>query len=186
MNACADISKNNISVRNWAALHIPLALMGAFIALFAILLIANIRINYTPSEPMGLYRVLTFTGASADVQRGSLIEFCHHGVKNKFMIRGACEDGYAPFVKQVIGMPGDTVTVADSGVSVNGVGVPHSRPLRFSIADPTLAMPVLRGSFTLNEGQYWVLGGQNTERSYDSRYFGAVSAKDIRAVAIKE
>jgi signal peptidase I len=76
------------------------------------------------------------------------------------------------FVKRVIGVPGDTVTVSREGVvSVNGVALhePYINP------EPDGDQP---NSWRVSDGQYFVLG-DNRPNSCDSRAWGPVPRQDI-------
>ncbi len=76
------------------------------------------------------------------------------------------------FVKRVIGVPGDTVTITDSGiVSVDGVKLtePYTNDLT-NIYGPE--------TWKLTAGEYFVLG-DNRGDSSDSRAWGPVPASDI-------
>jgi type IV secretory pathway protease TraF len=85
--------------------------------------------------------------------------------------------------KSVAAVAGDVIVVGDAGVIVNGVMLPESRPLLYAVADPLLALPVLRGRFLLKAGEFWTYGSGMPSRSYDSRYFGAVKLSAIRSVS---
>ncbi len=69
-----------------------------------------------------------------------------------------------PFVKRLMGLPGDTLTVRDGSLFINGgrVAEPY-------IAEP----PQYNGSWQLGPDQYFVLG-DNRNDSDDSHIFGAV------------
>ena len=76
------------------------------------------------------------------------------------------------FVKRVIGVPGDTVTIDTNGtVSVNGK--PLNEPYVYQQLCPCDAKSV-----TLHADQYFVLGDHRGD-SDDSRDWGAVPRKDI-------
>ncbi len=169
-----------ISKSNWSRLRAPLLLLSGMAVAVAAMNAAGVRINWTASEPRGVYQVQP---VSAGIERGNLIEFCYSGQLNKYMTHGVCPNGSAPFFKSTVAVPGDRVVVGDAGVLVNGVMLPDSRPLRFSVADPTLALPILRGRFLLKSGQYWSYGSGMPSRSFDSRYFGPVDLAEIRSVS---
>lgn len=164
---------------DWKNLRAPLLLLSGMALAVAAMDISGVRINWTHSEQMGIYRVQP---VSAGIERGDLIEFCYSGVMNQFMTHGVCPNGSAPFFKSVAAVPGDLVVVGDAGVMVNGLMLPDSRPLLRSVTDPSLTLPVLRGRFQLEAGQYWSYGSGMPGRSFDSRYFGPIGVDAIRSV----
>lgn len=113
-------------------------------------------------------------------------------------------------VKRVVGLPGDTVAMAEDRLVVNGVVAAYSPPARDLVAGWTAGMEgrliagenfgeqlhavmIDRGrscmpSFapiTLPTGSYFVMG-DNRDESFDSRFFGPVARDRIlgRATAI--
>lgn len=167
---------------NWKNLRTPLLLLSGVALAVAAMDTAGVRINWTASEPMGIYQVQP---VSAGIERDDLIEFCYSGAMNQFMTHGVCPNGSAPFFKSVAAVPGDLVVVGDAGVMVNGLMLPDSRPLLRSITDSSLILPVLRGRFLLEAGQYWSYGSGLPSRSFDSRYFGPIGVDAIRSVSKK-
>ena len=165
---------------NWSKLEIPLTILAGMLVVYVTVDALNLRFNFTPSEPVGIYKM---EPASTDVHRGDLVEFCYKGQSNEFMFPGGCQNGKAPFLKTVAAVSGDLVVVGDAGVMVNGVMLPNSRPALHSFSDPSLKLPVLRGRFQLNKGQFWAYGSGDSEHSFDSRYYGAIDEKDIMSVA---
>ena len=71
------------------------------------------------------------------------------------------------FIKRVIGLPGETVSVSGGVVSINGA--PLNEPY---IAAP----PISGGSWTLGPDQYFVMG-DNRNSSSDSRSWGPLEYK---------
>ncbi len=151
---------------------------ATFAAPFLIVWAAGIRINLSPSMPLGLYRV------TADV-RAPLVEFCppepygSFAARRGFRSAGNCPDGASPLMKPVIASAGDLVEVSDvAGIAVNGSTLPntaaktkdsHGRPLS----------PFPSGRYRVQQGSVWVASSYNPW-SFDSRYFGPVPAKIIR------
>ncbi len=157
-----------------------LVLVAAPAAVMAVALgagLAGIRINTSPSLPMGLYRTTADSSAS-------LVEFCppkqydQNSAGRGYRATGVCEDGGAPLLKPVIARPGDVVAVSEAGIAVNGNLLPHTAPQTVDSKGRRLRhWP--RGRYTVAEGTVWVASSYN-EYSYDSRYFGPVPTAAIR------
>ena len=77
-------------------------------------------------------------------------------------------------IKRVIGLPGETITVQDGIVSVNGTALEESY-----ITEP----PAYNGSWDVPEGQYFVLG-DNRNDSRDSHQWGFLPSENIIAKAV--
>jgi signal peptidase I len=94
------------------------------------------------------------------------------------------------FVKRVIGMPGDVITVKDKKVAVNGKQlnepyVIHVDPQTYP-AQPALPEPYRSrdqyGPYTVPPDSYFAMG-DNRDRSSDSRYWGTVPRSMIKGRA---
>ena len=109
----------------------------------------------------------------------------HHGqylLVNKLVYRFGSPDrgdviifkrpggGSTPYVKRVVGLPGERVEVKDGGVFINGC----------LLEEPDYIPPTVQGSGTvvLQEDEYYVLG-DNRAHSSDSRFWGAVPEENI-------
>jgi signal peptidase I len=79
-----------------------------------------------------------------------------------------------PYIKRVIGLPGDTVEIKDGGVWVNGVELDES----YLHGDTTDCQPRACDPVVVPEGSVFVLG-DNRAHSSDSRYFGPVKISSI-------
>lgn len=123
---------------------------------------SGIVLNITGSMPGTLYKL-------GHGEKGSLASFCSP-IAHPSIGHGACPDGSLPLLKRVVGVAGDRVTAADHGVQINGQSLPNSRPLDLDTQGK--ALPHLRGSFTLKQGEFWAAGEH--PNSFDSRYFGPV------------
>ena len=95
------------------------------------------------------------------------------------------EQGGVPFIKRVIGLPGDTITLENGRVFVTP---PGGSPVRLDepyvvVVDgetaPTLPRDAERSSeWTVPDGQYFVMG-DNRPQSQDSRFFGPIEKSAI-------
>jgi signal peptidase I len=74
--------------------------------------------------------------------------------------------GRDDLIKRVVGLPGDTITITDNKVHVDGVAL--SEPY----LDPEVTMPD-DGPFEVGTDQVFVMG-DNREFSFDSRRFGNI------------
>jgi signal peptidase I len=79
------------------------------------------------------------------------------------------------YIKRVIAVPGDTITITDAGVSVDGVILyePYVAHPEDDVAAGQLPQPL-----TLKLGEYWVMG-DNRGNSSDSRSFSTVPLQNI-------
>ena len=79
-----------------------------------------------------------------------------------------------PYIKRVIGLPGDTVQIKDGAVFVNGVEIDEP----YLHGDTTDCQPKACDPVVVPEGSVFVLG-DNRSHSSDSRYFGTVEIDSI-------
>lgn len=79
-----------------------------------------------------------------------------------------------PFVKRVIGLPGDTVSIQDGAVYLNGQRLEEP----YVAAGEVTATSSTPFSVTVPAGSVFVLG-DNREDSYDSRSYGPVPVASI-------
>ena len=84
-----------------------------------------------------------------------------------------------PFIKRVIGLPGDTVEVRDDGlVYVNGTGLDETYTYKNAegVAEPTEAGDQQR--WVVPDGELFVMG-DHRQRSADSRVFGTIPLGNV-------
>lgn len=137
----------------------------------------GLRINTSPSLPMGVYI------ATPD-NTANLVEFCPVepfatlAIVRGYRDPGTCRDGAAPLLKPVVAKPGDLVELFARGISVNGVLIPNTAPLsKDRKGRPLEAWPF--GRFLVAPGTVWVASSYHSG-SFDSRYFGPISSATIR------
>lgn len=80
------------------------------------------------------------------------------------------------YIKRIIAIPGDTVALTDTALSVNGVQLkePYVNPADTGPNENGQVIPPTK----LGPGEYWVMG-DNRGDSIDSRSFGAVPRQNI-------
>jgi conjugative transfer signal peptidase TraF len=95
---------------------------------------------------------------------------------------GSCENGMQPLLKTVAAIPGDIVTVGNDGIAVNCKPIDNTGRIRFD--HDGIPIPMIdEGVFLVERGRVWLISNYH-KRSYDSRYFGAVSVNDIVGMAV--
>ena len=132
------------------------ALVAAVVTVAAFQLSGSLglRINTSPSLPMGLY--ITTADASAN-----LVEFCPvepfatlSRVRG-YRAPGACGDGAGPLLKPIVAKAGDVVEVSALGISVNGILLHNTAPLSADTKGRHLdAWP--SGHYVVFPGTIWV------------------------------
>jgi conjugative transfer signal peptidase TraF len=150
---------------------------GVVVATFQLCGSLGLRINTSPSLPMGLYITTADAGAN-------MVEFCPAEPFATFAIvrgyrdPGACRDGAAPLLKPIVAKPGDVVELSARGISVNGALLSNTVPLsKDTKGRPLEAWPF--GRYVVAAETVWVASSYHS-RSFDSRYFGPISTTAIR------
>lgn len=145
------------------------------VSLFVVVLVPTVRINTTPSVPLGIYFRMP---KGTSIKRGDYVFACiapgekaQVGLERGYLEPGGwdCEVEMAPLVKRVVAVGGDTIRVDETGVYRNGIWV--ARP-PVGVDSQGREMWVDYGTFPIPEGHYW-LGSD--EMGYDSRYLGVFS-----------
>lgn len=103
-----------------------------------------------------------------DVRRGDVLIFSRQAADT------AVREAY---VKRVIGLPNDTITLTHEGVWLNGRPLPDP-PLAKPPMDPVLSSQSSPVTTIVGTDSLFVLG-DNRRNSYDSRYWGCVPVDDV-------
>lgn len=158
--------------------RIVFLLVGTFLCIFQLCDLMGLRINTTPSLPVGFYK----TTSNPDTD---LIEFCPAepfaslAAARGYRTRGTCPDGAAPLLKPVVAKPGDIIELFNRGIAVNGKLLPCTAALaRDTKGRPLVPFPF--GVYKVPNGSVWVASTYNP-RSFDSRYFGPIPLSSVRA-----
>ncbi|QTG17374.1 conjugative transfer signal peptidase TraF (plasmid) [Agrobacterium tumefaciens] len=159
-----------------------LAGVGGMIAgLAAIAYMGGFRLNLTPSEPLGLWRIVAL---QRPVEAGDLVFICPPATasfeaaqRRGYVRRGLCPSGFAPLIKTVAALPGQHVEIG-ANVTVDG------RPLASSIVrasdgEGRPITPFKTGIVPLRN----LFLHSSFASSYDSRYFGPVPDTGLLGLA---
>jgi signal peptidase I len=94
------------------------------------------------------------------------------------------EDRSKDFIKRVIGVPGDEITVHDKQVFINGVAYrnPHEVHKETNVLPREQSLRDNFGPVRVPANSYFMMG-DNRDRSYDSRFWGCIKESDIKGMA---
>jgi conjugative transfer signal peptidase TraF len=169
-------------VTPWPRRGAVLAMAGIVLAL-AILSagLAGFRVNTSPSEPLGLWRIRPL---DRPAEIGDLVFICppdraamRAARERGYLHGGPCPGGYAPLIKSVAAVAGQFVSVGHE-VGVDGIPLKGSAVRAFDGVGRALT-PF--GGGKLQTGDVFLFS--RFAGSFDSRYFGPISAKGILGVA---
>jgi conjugative transfer signal peptidase TraF len=158
---------------------------GAALAVFGLLAAcrsAGIWINTTDSMPLGVWRQTPRLAA----RPGDVVLLClpanavtELGQARGYIAPGSCPTGQETVLKPIAAGAGDTVAVSPDGISVNGRAIANSGQLAHDSRGRPLPH-VAAGRYRVPAGEFWLVSPHNP-RSFDSRYFGPVSAGLVRS-----
>ena len=150
-------------------LGVGVAVMAAFVGAG---LMAGLRVNLTPSEPLGLWQIVSLDRfvAVGDLvfvcpPPGALLEF---GLARGYFRQGACPGGAAPLIKTVAAVAGASIAVG-AEVTIDDSPLQHSR-LSSKDGQGRVLSPWAGGVVPLSQ----LYLHSEFRGSYDSRYFGPV------------
>ncbi|MBC7152290.1 MAG: conjugative transfer signal peptidase TraF [Rhizobium sp.] len=139
------------------------------------------RLNLTPSEPLGLWRIEALR-RSAEI--GDLVFICppenpmfEEARRRGYLRRGLCAGGFAPLIKTVAALPGQHVEITDH-VVINGHSLAAS-VVRKTDGEGRTIRPYPGG--VVPSGHLYL--HSSFASSYDSRYFGPVPDSGLLGLA---
>ncbi|MGN6773668.1 conjugative transfer signal peptidase TraF [Rhizobium sp.] len=159
-------------------LLVATAILGGGVA---VAIVGGYRINLTPSEPLGLWRIAALDRV---VSAGDLVFICppqtpviREARERGYLRSGTCPGGVAPLIKTVIAVPGQHVDIG-AGVAIDG------RPIAFSdlAQHDGKGRPMVPYSGGAVPAQSVFLHSP-FRSSYDSRYFGPLPVSGILGLA---
>jgi conjugative transfer signal peptidase TraF len=143
-------------------------------------------VNASSSIPAGLYEL---SPVERPIARGDTVVICAPpdfaalGARRGYLDAGPCAADTAPLLKLVAAVAGDVVDLRAHSIAVNGHCLGSS--ITFERDGSGRPLPhVARGSYRLGAHQIWLWAP--AERSFDSRYFGALDAREVTNFARAE
>ena len=159
----------------------PVVLSTGLVSGIVLALCSVVRLNISPSAPLGLYRMV-----DQPAVRGVLVAACVPPAATRlarergYLAWGSCPGDTQPVLKRIGAVPGDLVDLELDGIAVNGTRLPDSAPA----ASDSRGRPLPHapwGHTVVAPREVWLIGVETT-RSWDSRYFGPVPVDHVRAV----
>ncbi|MVA37504.1 conjugative transfer signal peptidase TraF [Agrobacterium vitis] len=154
---------------------------GAIAALVAVAYMGDFRLNLTPSEPLGLWRIVALR---RPVETGDLVFICppvtapfEEARRRGYVRRGLCPGGFAPLIKTVAALPGQHIKIG-ANVTVDGKPLASSI-VRASDGEGRPITPFKTGIVPLRN----LFLHSSFASSYDSRYFGPVPDTGLLGLA---
>lgn len=151
------------------------------VALFAIGWLGGFRINFTPSYPLGVWRIIPI---DREPIAGDLVFICPPetdffalAYERGYIRKGLCPSGYSPLIKTVMAGSGQNVVIGDA-VAIDGLALAHSQLERLDSRGRTL--PPSSGGIIPPDYLYV---HSDFAGSYDSRYFGPIPAQGLLGLA---
>ena len=141
----------------------------------------GLRLNLTPSEPLGLWRIEVLR---RPVKIGDLVFVCppmtavlEEARRRGYLRRGLCPGGFAPLIKTVKGLPGQNVEITDH-VVIDRCPLAASA-IREKDGEGRDLAPFAGGVVP----SHHLFLHSSFASSYDSRYFGPVPDASLLGLA---
>lgn len=142
----------------------------------------KISFNFTSSMPIGIYQRFE----QRKIFLNDLISVCLPkpmaaiGKHRGYIGFGSCPNNSTPLLKELIALPGDTVVLSQSSITVNGVTY-YTPQQKFDHNHKRIKHWVKNGVYKHIKG-VWVYGSHDPIHSWDSRYFGGIPVKNIQGI----
>ena len=164
-------------------LYVVLSIVGiAVLVIGGISYLTGVRINTTKSIPVGIYQT-----SNRAIGKNSYVMFCPPkndlfdvARKRDYIGSGFCPGGYGYMMKKILAAKNDIVTINETGVYINGLLLPRSKPFKIDSAGRT--MPKYQTDNHLLDDNELLLMSDVSSRSFDGRYFGFIDYSQIKAV----
>lgn len=144
-------------------------------------LIGGYRLNLTPSEPLGLWRIERL---DRPVAAGDLVFICppvnplfEKARRRGYLRRGLCPGGFAPLIKTVAALPGQHIQIGDN-VVIDGRSHDPSAVLKTDGEGRAIAS---YSGGVVPPGHLFL--HSSFASSYDSRYFGPIPGAGLLGLA---
>jgi conjugative transfer signal peptidase TraF len=177
----APVSFASISRQQCRSIGVISAGLAVLSGIFAAGAVAGYRINMTPSEPLGLWRIRPL---ERPVAAGDLVFICPPATSQfveargrGYLRRGLCPAGVAPLIKTIIATEGQRIAIGED-VRIDGQRVPKSRVVRVDGKGRVLG--AYAGGI-VPAGNVFLYSPYSA--SWDSRYFGPIPASGILGLA---
>ena len=168
----------NFALRAWLGI-------GLFAALVFCARALSLRVNESPSLPVGVWRLSRLRD---EVRRDDVVSFCppdtwvfREARLRGYLGSGLCEGGYEPLLKPIAAIEGDRVTRTEQGIRINGRLIVNSRRLDHDGSGRPLT-GAGANDVIVAKGEIWLISSYNP-LSFDSRYFGPVPISRIEGLA---
>jgi conjugative transfer signal peptidase TraF len=156
-------------------------IVGGLVIIVLGMEVMGLRINTSRSIPLGLYRQ-----THQPLARGEYVLFCPPPTPLFFKARqrGYISAGFCPgelgyMMKKIAALPGDKISISAQGVTVKGKWLTHSQPLPCDGLGRSL--PQITFTDSLKPHEILLMTNQS-DLSFDSRYFGPLNEAQIKGV----
>lgn len=153
-------------------------LMFSVFSFFYLMIKLPVRINLTSSVKKGVYWI----SSAENIKKGDYIALClneKHSdsiYKKGYIKKGHdCHGRYESLLKKIVAIPNDEIEINKNFMLINGQKI----KLKVQEVDRNnQPIPKIKYANKFKLKGYWVIG-DNNPKSFDSRYFGEITNKQI-------